>query len=94
MSLFPMFVKLAGRPCLVVGAGSVGQAKIEGLLSAGARVRVVAPEATAKIREWARTRQICWEAREHHVLRESLPRTRCSLYSHAHATVAKATITS
>ena len=28
MSLFPMFLKLEGRRCLVVGAGKVGEGKI------------------------------------------------------------------
>ena len=63
MSLFPMFVKLAGRSCLVVGAGEVGTAKIEGLLAAGATVRVVAPEATATVAEWSRAGRFSWHAR-------------------------------
>ena len=54
MSLFPMFVKLEGRRVLVVGAGSVGEAKIESLLATEASVRVVAPKATSRVREWAR----------------------------------------
>jgi precorrin-2 dehydrogenase/sirohydrochlorin ferrochelatase len=58
-----MFVKLAGRPCLVVGAGLVGQAKIEGLLAACANVRGVAPEAIEQVRQSARAGQIVWEAR-------------------------------
>ena len=53
-SLFPMFVKLAGRQVLVVGAGQVGEQKISGLLETGARVRVVALDATATVRDWAR----------------------------------------
>jgi uroporphyrin-III C-methyltransferase/precorrin-2 dehydrogenase/sirohydrochlorin ferrochelatase len=43
-ALFPAFLKLAGKRVLVVGAGPVAASKLEGLLSAGARVRVVAPE--------------------------------------------------
>ena len=39
-----MFLKLEGRLCLVVGAGSVGEAKIESLLATEAAVRVVAPK--------------------------------------------------
>ena len=62
-SLFPIFLKLEGRLCLVVGAGTVGESKIEGLLAAGARVRVAAPRATEAVVELARTGRIVWEAR-------------------------------
>lgn len=63
MILFPAFLKLAGRRCLMVGAGLVAEEKIEGLLWAGADVRVVAPEATRRIRELARKRKIRWDER-------------------------------
>lgn len=53
-ALFPIFLKLEGRACLVVGAGPVGEEKILGLLAAGASMRVVAPRATEKVLEWAR----------------------------------------
>lgn len=64
MPLFPAFLKLAGRRCLVVGAGSVAQDKIEGLLRAGAKVRVVAPDATDWIRAWTRAKKIRWDRRK------------------------------
>ena len=57
-SLFPMFMKLDGRQCLVVGAGKVGEPKIGGLLETGARIRVIALEATPQVREWARLGRI------------------------------------
>jgi siroheme synthase-like protein len=44
MSLFPIFVKLHGRLVVVIGGGNIAQVKISGLLAAGARVRVVAPD--------------------------------------------------
>jgi siroheme synthase (precorrin-2 oxidase/ferrochelatase) len=44
-NLFPMFMKLAGKQCLVVGAGKVGEPKIGGLIDTGARIHVVALEA-------------------------------------------------
>ena len=62
-SLFPMFLKLDGRQCLVVGAGKVGEPKIGGLLDTGARVRVVALDATPAVREWARAGKIDLELR-------------------------------
>jgi precorrin-2 dehydrogenase len=52
-SLFPMFTKLTGRHCLVVGAGKVGEPKIGGLIDTGARIHVVALEASSQVHEWA-----------------------------------------
>jgi len=63
MNLFPIFLHLGNRPCLVVGGGRISEGKIGGLLRAGARVRVVAPEATAKIRAWHREKKIIWQRR-------------------------------
>jgi precorrin-2 dehydrogenase / sirohydrochlorin ferrochelatase len=62
-NLFPMFLKLEGRQCLVVGAGKVGESKIAGLLDTGARVLVVSLEATPAVREWARAGKIELEVR-------------------------------
>src|SRR3989449_5096138 len=62
--LFPLFLKLRNRPCLVVGAGRVGESKIAGLLAAGAKLRVVAPQATPKVESWARSRKVQWLQRE------------------------------
>ena len=52
--LFPIFLKLEGRTCLVVGAGPVGEGKIRSLLDAGARVRVISPDATSQVTELAK----------------------------------------
>jgi precorrin-2 dehydrogenase len=62
-ALFPMFVKLEGRNVLVVGAGSVGEPKIRGLLDTGANIRVVALQASQSVREWARSGAIALEER-------------------------------
>jgi precorrin-2 dehydrogenase/sirohydrochlorin ferrochelatase len=64
MPLFPAFLKLTGRRCLVVGAGPIAQEKIESLLRAGASVRVVAPDATESVRGWSRAKKIRWDSRK------------------------------
>ena len=48
-TLFPAFLKLAGRKVVVVGAGPVAASKIESLIAAGARITVVAPDVVADI---------------------------------------------
>ena len=64
MSLFPMFVKLEGRRCTVVGAGKIGERKIRSLLTAHADVLVIAPWATPAVAGWAQAGVLRWEARE------------------------------
>jgi len=60
MGLLPIFLKLEGRRCLLVGAGNVALDKIGSLLKTGLRLRVVAPEARAEIRDLAREDKIEW----------------------------------
>lgn len=58
MSLFPIFVKLAGRPCLLVGAGEVAAQKLPSLLGANAKLRVIAPAFRPEFLELAREGRI------------------------------------
>lgn len=58
MSLFPAFIKLARRPCLVVGAGAVAAQKVQSLLAAEAQIRVVAPRVHPEITALAAAGQI------------------------------------
>jgi siroheme synthase-like protein len=62
-NLFPMFMKLAGKQCLVVGAGTVAEPKIGGLIDTGARIHVVAIEASCQVRNWADAGKIELELR-------------------------------
>jgi siroheme synthase-like protein len=50
-ALYPAFLKLEGLPVVVVGGGSVAASKLDGLLAAGARVTVVAPQVVPAIRD-------------------------------------------
>ncbi|MGH2734631.1 MAG: precorrin-2 dehydrogenase/sirohydrochlorin ferrochelatase family protein [Actinomycetota bacterium] len=54
---------LTGRRCLVVGAGSVGLEKIEGLLACDAEVAVVAEKARPEVVELAEAGSIEWRSR-------------------------------
>lgn len=62
-----MFVKLARRRCLVVGAGKTAEEKIPTLLRCGANVLVVAPVATRAVQSWAAQNKIIWEQRRFEV---------------------------
>jgi uroporphyrin-III C-methyltransferase len=60
MSLLPIFLKLDGRRCLLVGAGRVALDKIGSLLKTGLRLRVVAPEARDEVRQLAVEGKLEW----------------------------------
>jgi len=60
MSLLPIFLKLDGRPGLLVGAGTVALDKIGSLLKTGIRLRVVAPRAHEEIRQLAAEGKLEW----------------------------------
>lgn len=64
MSLFPFFLKLTARPCLVVGAGKIAESKIASLLEAEASVVVIAPQADPRVEEWAAAGEIVLHRRE------------------------------
>lgn len=63
MSLLPIFLKLDGRRCLLVGAGTVALDKIGSLLKTGLKLRVVAPEARVEVEELAREGRLEWVKR-------------------------------
>ncbi|MGB7932451.1 MAG: NAD(P)-dependent oxidoreductase, partial [Gammaproteobacteria bacterium] len=57
MKYLPVFLKLEGRPCLVVGGGRVAARKVAMLLKAGAKISLVAPalcDELEKLRESGR----------------------------------------
>lgn len=56
-------LRLTGRRVVVVGAGTVAQRRLPRLVSAGARVEVVAPEATPAVQAMADNGEIVWHQR-------------------------------
>jgi precorrin-2 dehydrogenase/sirohydrochlorin ferrochelatase len=61
--LYPAFVKLMDRKCVVIGGGKVAARKVGMLLECGARVSVISPAAAGEIAAWAATGQIEWVQR-------------------------------
>jgi len=62
--LYPVFVDISGKRCLVVGGGSVALRKIRTLVECGAKVRVVSPAAAAEIRRLASDGLVAWEEKK------------------------------
>jgi siroheme synthase-like protein len=60
---YPANFIVAGRRCVVVGAGRIALRKIEGLLAAGADVEVIALEAVEGVRTLAEVGTIGWQIR-------------------------------
>ncbi|MDG4820317.1 uroporphyrinogen-III C-methyltransferase [Asanoa sp. WMMD1127] len=61
--LYPLALRLDGRPVLVVGGGAVASRRVPALLSAGADVTVVSPELTPTLHGLADAGRIRWERR-------------------------------
>lgn len=59
----PLFLRLAGRPVLVAGAGRIAERRVERLLAAGARVTLIAPEAGPRLQALADQEQLIWQKR-------------------------------
>jgi len=50
---FPINIDLQGRDCVVIGGGTVARRKIDSLIRAGARLKVIAPEIDEAIKHRA-----------------------------------------
>ncbi len=53
MRYYPVFLRVAGRRCIVIGGGTVAEQKVRSLIKAGARVTVVSPEIGAHLQALA-----------------------------------------
>ncbi|MDP9884654.1 uroporphyrin-III C-methyltransferase/precorrin-2 dehydrogenase/sirohydrochlorin ferrochelatase [Sinomonas atrocyanea] len=63
IDLYPTSLRLLGRDVLVVGGGKVAARRAQGLLDAGAKVTVVAPEAAHDVVRLAEAGVVAWARR-------------------------------
>jgi precorrin-2 dehydrogenase / sirohydrochlorin ferrochelatase len=63
MRYYPVYINLTGKLSIVIGGGSMAEAKVLGLLEADAQVTVIAPEITPGLRELAQNGKIAWQQR-------------------------------
>lgn len=63
MKYYPIAVKLKDKKAVVVGGGQVGERKVLNLLEAGARVMVISPALTQKLKSLVKNRRIRWSKR-------------------------------
>lgn len=62
--LYPLFLRIEGKRVVVAGGGAVAERRVEGLLTCGAQVSVVAPEVTPVLGRLAADGAIRWHVRE------------------------------
>ncbi len=62
-SLYPLFLNLQGRDCVVIGGNEMAEGKVRDLLEAEAKVRLIAPDVTPQIAEWSREGKLRWQSR-------------------------------
>lgn len=62
---YPVYIQLGAQPCVVIGGGKVAEGKVDGLLAAGGRVTVIAPEITPHLQHLADRGEIDHRAREY-----------------------------
>ncbi|MBI4202854.1 MAG: bifunctional precorrin-2 dehydrogenase/sirohydrochlorin ferrochelatase [Chloroflexi bacterium] len=64
-SYYPVYLDLRGRPCVVIGGGTEGERKTQGLLEAGATVTLIASTATIALQDLATRELIEWVRRDY-----------------------------
>lgn len=60
---YPVLLNIEGLPCLVVGGGPVAERKVHSLLESGARITVISPQVTHRLKELAEQHRILWSSR-------------------------------
>jgi precorrin-2 dehydrogenase/sirohydrochlorin ferrochelatase len=61
--LYPLFLNLQCRVCVVIGGNEMAEGKVRDLLNAEAEIRLIAPDVTPQIADWSRAGRLHWEPR-------------------------------
>ncbi len=62
--LFPIYLDLSGKNCLIIGGGPVAERKVENLLEYEVNIKIVSPQVEKRIKEWSLDGSITWLPRE------------------------------
>jgi precorrin-2 dehydrogenase / sirohydrochlorin ferrochelatase len=63
--LYPIFVNLVNKRCVVVGGGKIAEKRVLGLLAASATVDVISPEITDNLKGLTSSGEIVWQQKEY-----------------------------
>lgn len=63
MALYPLFLELQSRSCLIIGGGEIASRKAAALLKCGAHVKVIAPELSSGLKKLAKAGRVSWRKR-------------------------------
>ena len=62
---YPIYVQLNEQPCVVIGGGKIAEGKVDGLLAANAKVKIISPELTPHLNDLVKQDQIEYAARNY-----------------------------
>lgn len=65
MALFPIFLNLQDKNCLIIGGGPVAERKARSLVECGARVRLVSPQVTPGLADMAGSGLLDWKVQNY-----------------------------
>lgn len=63
-TLYPVFIRLSGKKCLIAGGGSVAGRKARGMLECGAEVCIVSPSLSASLKKRAQDNTLKWKRKK------------------------------
>lgn len=64
-SYYPVFLQLRDQLCIVIGGGKIAEGKVDGLIAAGASVRIISPHLTRHLRNLVDQKQVECVSREY-----------------------------